>query len=78
MPTAAPAALRLRACVAGIDLLFRVQSRDLLSVRLEGGRVDVDRRALAPGAAGAVPREVLLQIGASVEDVVARDLRVRF
>lgn len=32
--------------VVGIDVLFRVQSRDLMSVKLEQGRVAVDQRVV--------------------------------
>lgn len=32
--------------VVGIDVLFRVQSRDLMSLKLEQGRVTVDQRAV--------------------------------
>lgn len=36
--------------VVGIDVLFRVQSRDLMSIKLEQGRVAVDQRLVTRGS----------------------------
>ncbi|RMZ56604.1 hypothetical protein APUTEX25_004768, partial [Auxenochlorella protothecoides] len=46
--------LRVKVLVVGIDLLFRVQSRDLMSVKLQSGTLVAERRRLGRGA---MPRD---------------------
>ena len=41
------ALLQVTVTVVGIDVLFRVQSRDLLSIKLEQGRVTIDQRPVS-------------------------------
>ena len=39
-------AFRLQLMVVGIDLLFRVQSKDLMSIKLQQGRLTMEQRAI--------------------------------
>ncbi|KAL6785838.1 hypothetical protein ACKKBG_A00370 [Auxenochlorella protothecoides x Auxenochlorella symbiontica] len=64
--------LRVKVLVVGIDLLFRVQSRDLMSVKLQSGTLVAERRRLGRGA---MPRDVRLRITAAIQDVMVQDLR---
>eukprot|EP00887_Chlorella_sp_A99_P007742 scaffold20.g7742.t1 len=64
--------LLVHVTLVGIDLLFRVQSKDLMSIKLEQGRIAVEQRAIT---ATSGPRDVSLHLAASVKDVVIQDLR---
>ena len=43
-------AVQVRVTVVGIDVLFRVQSRDLLSLKLQQGKVFVEQRPITPAS----------------------------
>lgn len=47
-----PPQLQVTITVVGIDMLFRVQSRQLMSLKLEQGRVTVEQRAVTRTSGG--------------------------
>lgn len=65
--------LRVTVDVVGFDLLFRVQSRDLLSLKMQAGRVVAEKRQTMEQ----LPSDVKLYLTASVQDIMVQDLRVR-
>jgi len=64
---------RLSVALVGIDVLFRVQSRDLMVMKLEQCRVKLEQMSPKPGPAGA--RSPCLTISAKIADIVIQDLR---
>lgn len=65
--------LRVDIVVVGIDVLFRVQSRDLMSLKLQQGRVTLDRKAITRTSA---PGDIRMHVSAMVQDIVLQDMRV--
>lgn len=67
-------ALRLDITIVGVDVLFRVQSRDLMSLKLQQGRVVMDQKAITAGSA---PTDIRTHLSATVQDIMIQDVRVR-
>jgi hypothetical protein len=65
--------LRMDIVVVGIDMLFRVQSRDLMSLKLQQGRITLDRKAVTRTSS---PSDIQLHLSASVQDIMLQDMLV--
>jgi hypothetical protein len=66
--------LRVDVIVVGIDVLFRVESRDLMALKLQQGVITVDRKAVTTKSG---PKDIRLHMSASVQDIMIQDMRVR-
>jgi len=64
--------LRIDVVIVGIDVLFRVQSQDLMSLKLQQGRVTMDRKAVTRTS---LPKDIRLHVSAMVQDIVLRDMK---
>jgi hypothetical protein len=67
--------LRVDVIIVGIDVLFRVESRDLMALKLQQGVITVDRKAVTTKSG---PKDIQLHMSASVQDIMVQDMRVRF
>ena len=66
--------LRVDIVIVGVDVLFRVESRDLMALKLQQGVVTLDRKAVTTKSG---PKDIKLHISASVQDIMVQDMRVR-
>jgi hypothetical protein len=64
--------LRVDIVVVGIDVLFRVQSRDLMSLKMQQGRVTLDKKAVTRHSG---PGDIRLHLSATVQDVMVQDMQ---
>ncbi|KAL4553401.1 hypothetical protein Ndes2526B_g03263 [Nannochloris sp. 'desiccata'] len=64
--------LRVDVIVVGIDVLFRVESRDLMALKLQQGVITVDRKAVTTKSG---PKDIRLHMSASVQDIMIQDMR---
>ena len=65
--------LRIDIVVVGIDVLFRVESRDLMALKLQNGVITVDRKAVTKNSG---PKDIRLHMSASIQDIMIQDMRV--
>lgn len=65
--------MRVDIVIVGIDVLFRVQSRDLMSLKLQQGRIVLDRKSITRRSS---PRDIKLHFSASIKDIIVQDMRV--
>jgi hypothetical protein len=64
--------LRVDVVIVGIDVLFRVESRDLMALKLQQGVITVDRKAVTTKSG---PKDIRLHMSASVQDIMIQDMR---
>jgi len=67
--------LRVDVIIVGVDVLFRVESRDLMALKLQQGVITVDRKAVTTKSG---PKDIQLHMSASVQDIMIQDTRVGF
>lgn len=65
--------MKIDVVVVGIDVLFRAQSRDLMSLKLQQGRFSMDQKAINQRSS---PKDIGFHVSASIKDVLLQDLRV--
>lgn len=65
--------LRIDINIVGIDIICRVQSRDLFSLKLQQGNVAIDRKHVSKFSN---PQDIKVHMSASVENMLVEDLRV--
>lgn len=64
--------LRVDVMIVGIDILFRVQSRDLMSLKLQQGKMTIDRKAITRASS---PTDISLHISGTLQDIMVQDMR---